>query len=389
MKQVFLLTAGGTGGHLFPAQSLAEELQNRGHVVELATDERAERYGVRFPARKIHLVKSATLTSRSPVAIAKTAYALFAGYMQARKVIQALNPAVVIGFGGYPTAPPLFAAHRMKTPIILHEQNGVLGRANTMLAKYAEAVATSFEDTKGLDKVQHNCVHTGNPVREAVLDAAGRAYEAPEPDSPLKLLVFGGSQGARVFGDLVPAAVELMPEEMRKRLQISQQCRPEDIVRVREAYDRMGVKADLGSFFVDMAERIAGAHIVIGRSGASTVAELSIIGRPSILIPFPHSLDQDQQANAELLAQSGAAVVVEQKSISAQKISKMLQDLFGDTLKLRAMSQAAKTVARPDAVKRLADLAEQIACKESAQPDAISANTLSENSETDKQETQS
>ncbi|WP_153768249.1 undecaprenyldiphospho-muramoylpentapeptide beta-N-acetylglucosaminyltransferase [Labrenzia sp. CE80] len=361
MTKTILLTAGGTAGHLFPAQALASELGRRGHIVELATDERADKYGDAFPARKVHIVASETLRGKSPVALAKTALSLFQGTLQARGIVKRLRPDVVVGFGGYPTFPPMFAARLTGTPSILHEANGVMGRANKMLARGATAIATSLKLSGLHSALLAKCVQTGNPVRDAVVEVAKAPYPALGPESPFQLLVFGGSQGARFFSDVLPPALEKLPDALRRKLKLVQQCRPEDLARVDKAYANMKVKAELQSFFKDMPKRIADSHLVISRSGASTVSELAVIGRPAILIPLPGALDQDQLANAETLAAVGGAWPIWQSELTPEKLADEIARLMSAPDVLKQAAEAAVGEGRPDAVGRLADLVEQVA----------------------------
>ncbi|WP_417669929.1 undecaprenyldiphospho-muramoylpentapeptide beta-N-acetylglucosaminyltransferase [Roseibium sp.] len=361
MSKTILLTAGGTGGHLFPAQALASELQRRGHVVELATDERADQYGSAFPARKTHIIASETLRGKNPISLAKTALSLLRGTLQARSLVKALAPDAVVGFGGYPTFPPMFAARLTGTPSILHEANGVMGRANKMLAKGVTAIATSVP-LKGLEKaLAGKCIETGNPVRDAVIEVAGASYPALSEDSRFSLLVFGGSQGARFFSDVMPEALAKLPEALRAKLRLVQQCRPEDLQRVAEAYAALKVDAELHSFFTDMPKRIADSHLVICRSGASSVSELTVIGRPSILVPLPHALDQDQMVNAEGLASVGGAWPIRQTDLTPERLADELARLMTAPETLKQAAGAALGAGKPDAVARLADLVEQVA----------------------------
>jgi UDP-N-acetylglucosamine--N-acetylmuramyl-(pentapeptide) pyrophosphoryl-undecaprenol N-acetylglucosamine transferase len=356
-----LLAAGGTGGHLFPAQALAEELQRRGVAVDLATDMRGDRYGTGFPARSVHRLPSATLGSKSPVAVARTAVLLGRGLIAAFKLLGEIKPAVVVGFGGYPTFAPLKAAKLRGIPTLLHEQNAVLGRANKMLARGVTGIATSFAATKYLSpELASKARLTGNPVRTAVIEAARRPYYRPQADGRLSLLVFGGSQGARFFSEAVPPALALLPMEMRHRLEVVQQARAEDAEAVAAAYRASGINADVSHFFADLPERMARAQLVVARSGASTVAELTVVGRPAILVPLPHALDNDQLQNAGRLAESGAAWCIEQKDLSPQRLAQDIARLLGDAHALAEAAEAAKKLGRPDAVGRLADLAEEL-----------------------------
>jgi UDP-N-acetylglucosamine--N-acetylmuramyl-(pentapeptide) pyrophosphoryl-undecaprenol N-acetylglucosamine transferase len=354
--QSIMLAAGGTGGHLFPAFALAEELKRRGIAVDLMTDMRGDRYGSGFPARQVYQVPSATLASRAPSDIVKTAGALARGTRAAFSILGAVRPSAIIGFGGYPTFPPLLAARLRGIPTAIHEQNAVLGRANKMLAKRVTAIATSFERTKFLEgKLAEKAVLTGNPVRQSVIDAAARRYEAPTSDGVIRILIFGGSQGARFFSDAVPLALFALPDHIRKRLRVVQQAREEDLERVKEAYVEASISAEVAPFFADLPARMAAAHLVIGRAGASTVAELTVIGRPSILVPLPHALDNDQLNNARRLAESGGAWCFEQRNLSPERIADELEKLLQAPAALATAANAAKTAGRPDAVRNLAD----------------------------------
>lgn len=356
-----MLAAGGTGGHLFPAFALAEELGRRGVAVDLVTDMRGDRYGTGFPARAVHQVPSATVKGSSPLAVARTGLTLARGVAAAHRLLGRVKPAGVIGFGGYPTFPPLLAARMRRIPTALHEQNAVLGRANRLLAKGVSAIATSFETTKLLDgSLRARARFTGNPVRSVVLEAAATPYAPPQDAGAVSLLVFGGSQGARFFSDAVPPALAQLDREQRARLKVTQQAREEDVDRVREAYAARGIAAEVAPFFKDLPARMAASHLVIGRSGASSVAELTVIGRPSILVPLPHSLDNDQLQNATKLAESGGAWCIEQRDASPGRLSGEIANLMQNPSRLVAAASAAKGQGRADAVARLADLVEEL-----------------------------
>lgn len=356
-----ILAAGGTGGHLFPAYALAEELLRRGIAVELATDMRGDRYGTGFPARAVHRIPSATLAGKSPLAVAKTGFTLGKGILAARRLMAEARPSVVIGFGGYPSFPPIVAARMAGIPTILHEQNAVLGRANKMLAKRVDAVATSFEHVKLLDgALAAKARFTGNPVRDLVVSESSRPYVPPQPGGPFHLLVFGGSQGARYFSDAVPPALVQLPPDLRARLKVVQQAREEDLDRVRAAYAAAGIAAEVSPFFKDLPARMAASHLVVARAGASSVAELTVLGRPAILVPLPHALDNDQLQNATRLAESGGGWCIEQKSLSPERLAGEIARLAADPASLVRAARAAKAAGRPDAVKRLADLAEEL-----------------------------
>ncbi len=361
LPKTLMLAAGGTGGHLFPAYALAEEMGRRGVAVDLVTDMRGDRYGTGFPARAVHQVPSATLAGKDPVAMARTGLLLSRGVMAAYKLLGRVKPAALVGFGGYPTFPPLIAATLRGIPTALHEQNAVLGRANKMLASRVSAIATSFERTKFLDgDLSAKARFTGNPVRDVVRKAAQIPYDPPQPNGPLRLVVFGGSQGARYFSDAVPPALASLPPELRGRLSVIQQCRPEDLERVRAAYAEARIAAELAPFFSNLPELMAYAHLVVARAGASSVAELTVIGRPSILVPLPHALDNDQLQNATRLAESGAAWCIEQKDLDEARLAGEIKGLAEAPGRLFAAAAAARSCGRADAVERLADLVEEL-----------------------------
>ncbi len=360
-----LVAAGGTGGHLFPAQALSEALAKRNIPVELVTDDRAIRYGAEFPARIIHHVPAATPTGGGPIGRARAIVTLLRGTQVARRIIRRVKPRCVIGFGGYPTVPPVLAGTQLKVPTILHEQNAVMGRANKFLAGRVQAVAKGFDNLVIANpKVAAKATLIGNPVRPAVLAAALVPY--PAFAGQLRILVTGGSQGARVMSDVVPAAIERLDPLERARLIIVQQARGEDETRVRQAYDSMGLVAEVQPFFADLPMRIAQAHLVIARAGASTISELAVIGRPSILVPFPHALDQDQAANAALLEKTGAALVVKQTSFTADWLADAIRLALADREGLEARAHAARAAGITDAAERLADLVESLMLPEEA-----------------------
>jgi len=355
-EPMVLVVAGGTGGHLFPAEALSEVLVSRGLAVELVTDTRTTKYSTRFPARNIHQIASGTPSGGSLFSKAKAFVQLGFGTVASLLLINRAKPTVVVGFGGYPTVPPLVAASLLKVPTVLHEANAVMGRANRFLADRVDAIAKGFETTAEADKkFAGKATLTGNPVRPAVLQAMAIPFPEFE-NSCLRILVTGGSQGARIMSEVVPAAIELLPEEARKRLILVQQARPEDLAKVRETYEKLGVTATVESFFSDLPARIAAAHLVISRAGASTVSELSVIGRPAILVPFPHAIDQDQAANAAHLAESGAATVVPQTRFTPQWLAESLREALNDPGELFLRGELAKRAGITDAAERLADL---------------------------------
>jgi len=356
-----VIAAGGTGGHLFPGQALAQELRRRGRHIVLITDERVQRFDALFPGADIFSVPSATPNDRGLLGLIKALPAIISGVAQAFAILGRIKPSVVIGFGGYPTLPPLAAAVLRGLPTCVHEQNAVLGRVNRLMARFIDAIASTFAQPKYMRETDATkFVITGNPVRDAVMAHAASPYVSPGEGQQIELLVFGGSQGARVMSDIVPGALARLTPALRSRLRVVQQARPEDIDQVRSQYLAAGISAELNSFFDDMPARIAASHLVIGRSGASTAAELSVIGRPSILVPLPHSLDNDQKANAEKLQAAGAAIMIEQRNFTAEALAARLQELFADPSALANAAQAALRQGTPDAVRRLADLVEAL-----------------------------
>jgi UDP-N-acetylglucosamine--N-acetylmuramyl-(pentapeptide) pyrophosphoryl-undecaprenol N-acetylglucosamine transferase len=353
-----LLAAGGTGGHLFPAEALAEALGQRGVTVDLATDDRAERYGRKFPARQIHVIASETVRGRDPVSLVRTATLLGIGTLQALRLAGRIRPSVVVGFGGYPTVPPVLAATLRRIPTLIHEQNAVMGRANRLLASRVSAIATSFAGVLEREpRLAAKATRTGNPVRPAVIAAAAATpYVAPEASGLLRLVVFGGSQGARIMADIVPPAIEKLARKSQLRLSVVQQAREEDLARVKDIYAQAQVAADVAPFFGDLPARIAASHLVVSRSGASTVAELAAIGRPAILVPLPHALDQDQSANAAVLERAGGAMRLRQDDFTPDRLAAEIGALASAPQKLVAMAAAARAQGAIDAAERLADL---------------------------------
>ncbi len=359
-SHLIALAAGGTGGHLFPAQALAEVLRARGHDIHLVTDERVQDYGKSFPATKTHVVPSASLSLSKPMQVPGNLLRLFQGVNTAKRIFKNEKPTVVIGFGGYPSLPPLWAAMQLRIPSIVHEQNAVLGRANKLMASRVTAIATSFDQVfKLTPEAKSKVVMTGNPVRQRVLDVARSPYPAISPTSQLSLVVFGGSQGARFFSDVTPEAIKLLPENLRRRLSIVQQCREEDVARVEQAYAAVGTKAQLSPFFANMPAEIANAHLVICRSGASSIAELGVIGRPAVLVPLPHAIDNDQQKNAESFCVAGAGHIRAQNDLTPQALAQLLRQLLENPEALKDAAKAAAKHGKPDAAQKLADLVER------------------------------
>ncbi|QFU17128.1 undecaprenyldiphospho-muramoylpentapeptide beta-N-acetylglucosaminyltransferase [Microvirga thermotolerans] len=359
---LILLAAGGTGGHLFPAEALANVLKASGARVVLATDRRANAYAGSFPADEIVEIPSATPSRRSPPEMAKAALVLLRGTFKAMQAVRRLRPTVAVGFGGYPTVPPLMAASLLKVPTVIHEANAVMGRANRLLARRASVIATGFSSIKGVpDGVPGRTIHTGNPVRPAVTEAARVPYPALTGDGTLRLLVVGGSQGARVMSDVVPPAIEALAPELRARIGICQQARGEDLERVRAHYARLGILFEAEPFFKDLPRRMADAHLVVARSGASTVAELAVIGRPSILVPLPGAIDQDQAANARTLGERGAAIVLPQTDFTPERLAREISAFLREPDRLTRAAAAAHSASITDAAGRLAQAVLQLA----------------------------
>jgi len=318
IKAPVVLAAGGTGGHLFPAVALGDELTRRGYDVHMLTDRRARRFLDSFAEDHIHVIGSATISGKNPLKLLRSLWQMMGGVMQSRRLLRRLKPCLVAGFGGYPTVPPLFAATAMGIPAFIHEQNAVMGRANRFLAPRVCAIAGGFLEPAG--RFAGKMIVTGNPLRQAVIDAAQRPYKPATGNEPFSLLIFGGSQGASFFSEIMPQALALLAPSVRARLAITQQARPADLACLQQAYASLGLKADIGPFFSDMAARIAAAHYIIARSGASTVAEIAAIGRPALMVPYPHALDHDQIQNAPALARGVACVVVRQPVLTLERL---------------------------------------------------------------------
>ena len=358
-KRRVFLAAGGTGGHLFPAQALAEELVKRGHDVDLLTDERVRDYGKDFPASHVHLVPSASLSLSDPLGMPERLWRLGRGYFLSRKLLGREKPAAVVGFGGYPSLPPLLAATHLRIPSVIHEANAVMGRANRLLATRVTAIATSFEKMTGIpDSALSRVQLTGNPVRGLVLASTELPYKPFSAKDKIRLLVFGGSQGAKFFSDAMPGVLARLPEGLRKRLIVTQQCRVEDLQKVRHAYEKSGISAALEIFFSNLPDIMARSHLVICRSGASTIAELGVLGRPAFLVPLPGAIDNDQLNNARSFEAAGGGFLLEQKHAESADFARLLQQLLEAPERLKEAAAAAKRHGKPDAAQRLAALVE-------------------------------
>jgi len=362
-----ILAAGGTGGHMFPAEALAQELRARGRAVALITDARGAAFAASFGRINVDVVSAKNPTGNA-FAKLRAAAALGFGTMQALRLLRQNPPALVMGFGGYPALPAMAAAIWLGVPTAIHEQNAVLGRVNRLIAHRVSGIAASVEGLRGLRAIdQVKIVVTGNPVRADIAACHGRAYDAPTLDSLFNLVVFGGSQGARILSEAVPAAIAMLPPGVSARLRIVQQCRAADLEVARKAYARVTVQVELTDFIRDMPAKLARAHLVIARSGATTVSELTAAGVPSILVPYPHHADQQQLANAQALADAGAAWVMPEAELTAAALAKRLQNLLRNPQQLTVAASAAHGLGRPDAAKALADMVERLAPRKSAQ----------------------
>jgi UDP-N-acetylglucosamine--N-acetylmuramyl-(pentapeptide) pyrophosphoryl-undecaprenol N-acetylglucosamine transferase len=349
----FVLTAGGTGGHLFPAQALAEQLVGAGAAVHLATDGRADGFAAAVPGVEVCRVWAGRIGG-GPVQSAYGLAEIAVGIVQARRLCRRLDPDAVVGFGGYPSVPTMLAAAQLGYPSLIHEQNAVLGRANRMLARRVKRIATGFADTAELRPADRGrTVFTGNPVRPAIRAVADIPYCAPEAGQPVELLILGGSQGARIFADIVPPALAALPGDLRARLRVSQQARPEDCARVSAQLRDAGIAAEVESFFRDVPARLARAQLAICRAGASTVAELAAAGRPAILVPYPHATDDHQFANARAFAARGGGWVIPQLALSAPLLTQTLTERFADPAGLALAAVQARGFACDDAAERL------------------------------------
>ena len=359
-QRLAVVAAGGTGGHLFPAQALAQVLTERGWRIVLATDERGAAYAGAFPAEERIALSAATFRRGDPLGLARAGVTIARGVGQAMSAFSRLNPDIVVGFGGYPSVPSLVAAIATGRRTMIHEQNAVIGRANRVLAPFVTAVACAFPTLKKASPKTTARAHVvGSPVRPEIRALAERAYVPPTHE--VRLLITGGSQGARLLSELTPNAIARLPEDLRARLVVQQQTRPESMEIARKIYDEALVLAEIAPFFRDMASRLDAAHLVIGRAGSSTVCELAAVGRPSILIPLKVALDDDQGQNARLLVEAGGAEMLREDDLSVGSLSDLLQMLLTDPDRLTRMAAAARSVARPDAAERLADLVEATA----------------------------
>lgn len=356
----FVLAAGGTGGHMVPAHALAEELMRRGHDVALVTDARGTRFPGLFENVETHVLPAGRLGG-GPMGWLRAGRSILAGRKMARQLFREFQPAAVMGFGGYPALPALLAAFQAKIPTAVHEQNAVLGRVNRFVAGRVDAVATAYPDIQRLpSKAAMKVRLVGNPVRHEVLDLRDKPYPPLDQDGVFRVLVTGGSQGATILSDVVPEGLGLLPPVFRARLQVTHQARTEDIERVRTRYAEQGIPAELATYLPDLPERLGRAHLVIARSGASTVAELAAAGRPAILVPFAAATDDHQTYNAKELVAAGGARSIPQSQFTPVELAKQMQKLGLEPEALANAARRAKSCGRPDAVRDLADLIEEI-----------------------------
>jgi len=366
-----VLATGGTGGHVFPAEALAGELETRGVAFALVTDSRGRQWQGALAHRPIHYIHSAS-PSGSLQQRLMALLSLGLGLVDAWRALGRIDPSVVVGFGGYASAPTMLAARLRRLPAMLHEQNAVLGKANRLVLGGVARVGTSFAETRGLENDQRARL-VGNPVREPVRMLRASPYRAPTADRVVDVLVFAGSQGAASFSQVIPAAVLSLPPGLRSRLRLVQQCRAEDLDRVRKAYQKAGIVAELAPFFADLPQRLAAAHLVIGRAGSSTMAELATIGRPSILVPYPYAADDHQMANARAFEKTGACIVIPHASFTAEALAGNLVTLLETPQRLSDMAAAAHAAGRPDAAARLADLVGELIDVPALAPSGVAA----------------
>jgi UDP-N-acetylglucosamine--N-acetylmuramyl-(pentapeptide) pyrophosphoryl-undecaprenol N-acetylglucosamine transferase len=360
VNRPFVLAAGGTGGHLFPAEALAGELLGRGKEVHLLSDARADAFAGRVPGLEIHHVRAGRIGG-GPAQAAHALGEMALGVLQAGRLLRRLSPACVVGFGGYPSVPTMLAAVYLGLPTVIHEQNAVLGRANRLLAPRVRRIASGFPTMAGLRPSDRaRTVHIGNPVRPAILAIGHTSYKAPQRGSPIELLILGGSQGARIMSEVVPPSLAALPTRFREMLRVSHQARAEDLPAAEAIYRRNRITAELQSFFTDVPERLARAHLAICRAGASTVAELAAIGRPAILIPYPYATDDHQTANARAFAAAGGGWVISQPELRADTLALHLENLLVDNGALTVAAQSAAEFGRREATHDLARLAGEL-----------------------------
>ena len=361
-QRTVLIAAGGTGGHLFPAAAFAEEMRARGWRIVLMTDARGRTYAANFPADSIEDVPAATFSGANPFKAAAALMKISRGIAAARKRLKVLQPAIVAGFGGYPSLPALWAARGLGAPILIHEQNAVLGRVNRYFAGSAAVIACGFDRLDLLPaSAASRKVVVGNPVRAPIRAVRDQSFPITVPGAPLHMLAIGGSQGARILGDVLPAAIALLPDELRANLVVEQQVREEQVEAARRAYAQAGVKAEIAPFFTDMADRYARAHLVVARAGASSATEIAVVGRPAVFVPLAIAADDHQTANAEALTAISAADAIAEKDFTPDAVARVLALRLSNPHDLAVRAAAARAAGKPDAAKALADIAEQAA----------------------------
>ncbi|HEV2652398.1 MAG TPA: undecaprenyldiphospho-muramoylpentapeptide beta-N-acetylglucosaminyltransferase [Rhizomicrobium sp.] len=358
---VIVLSAGGSGGHLFPAQALAGELQKRGKKIVVMTDARFKNYETAFPGAVIETVPSAAFSDRSALRLMSAPFEIAGGLVMSLIKLARIKPAAVVGFGGYPSVPVMVAAILSRTPTAILAPDALLGRANRLVMNHVRLIAANLPLVRFLPRDMSKVVYTGNTLRPEVVALAGAPYDAPVDGGTLKLLVFGGSQGARYFSETVPAAIAMLAPEQRARLSIVQQCRPEDLEAAKSSYAASGVKAELAPFFGDLPRRMADAQLVICRSGAGTVSELAVIGRPAIMVPLPHALDDNQTPNADALANAGGGWRVRQAELTPARLAEMLTAILQSPAALSERAANARAIALSDGTTRFADAVEKLA----------------------------
>ncbi len=356
-RPLVVLAAGGTGGHVFPAEALAQELSELGCRLALITDRRGGDLGGRLGELETHRVRAGGIAGKGSMARFRSAGEIAFGTLQARQLLKRLKPSVVVGFGGYASVPTMLAATYSSVSTAIHEQNAVLGRANRLLAPKVQKIAISYANVSHIpETAAARTVYTGMPVRAAVKDLHGSPYPSLSDQTDFNMLVFGGSQGASVFSRVVPQAIEGLEKSQRKKLNVVQQCRPEDYNQLRANYDRMGLPAEIAPFFRDIPQRIAASHLVISRSGASTVAEVTAIGRPAILVPYPHAIDDHQSANAHAVDEVGGGWLIPDEAFTAESLAHRLRTLLKMPRALQNAAEAAKRSGRAEAGSALANL---------------------------------
>jgi UDP-N-acetylglucosamine--N-acetylmuramyl-(pentapeptide) pyrophosphoryl-undecaprenol N-acetylglucosamine transferase len=358
---LIILSAGGTGGHMFPAEALGKDLQSRGFRVQLITDQRGKKFTKNFGDIPIHVIQAGSLKPGFWGKV-RGVIGLGTGIVQAANILRREKPVAVVGFGGYPSFPAVYAAQRMKIPTIIHEQNAILGRANAMLAPKADRIALSMSHIHGLE--EHDVPRatvTGNPIRDQIAALYSKPYPTIQPDGTIRILVMGGSLGAHIFSEVVPPALARLAPEYRARIDIVQQCLPDDRAEVEAIYERAGIRAELHDFIPDIPDQLARCHLVIARSGASTVAEVTTAGRPAIFVPYPHHPDQQQKINADVVADVGGAWVMTQNGFTQEAVMARIETFMQNPETLFRAGENARSIGRPDAARRLGNLVTAIA----------------------------